>query len=57
MARVIDAVRKGEADAGVLRASFIPPVQMRQLRLVARQRQKLVGTVRAINTATALPAC
>ena len=31
------------ARAGLLRASFIPPVQMRQLRLVARQRQKLVG--------------
>lgn len=27
------------ARAGLLRASFIPPVQMRQLRLVARQRQ------------------
>ena len=26
------------ARAGLLRASFIPPVQMRQLRLVARQR-------------------
>ena len=31
------------ARAGLLRASFIPPVEMRQLRLVARQRQKLVG--------------
>lgn len=31
------------ARAGLLRASFIPPQQMRQLRLVARQRQKLVG--------------
>ena len=31
------------ARAGLLRASFIPPVQLRQLRLVARQRQKLVG--------------
>lgn len=31
------------ARAGLLRASFIPPLQMRQLRLVARQRQKLVG--------------
>jgi hypothetical protein len=29
--------------AGLLRASFIPPLLMRQLRLVARQRQKLVG--------------
>jgi transposase len=31
------------ARAGLLRASFIPPLAMRQLRLVARQRQKLVG--------------
>ena len=31
------------ARAGLLRASFIPPVEFRQLRLVARQRQKLVG--------------
>jgi transposase len=31
------------ARAGLLRASFVPPVQLRQLRLVARQRQKLVG--------------
>ena len=31
------------ARAGLLRASFIPPVDLRQLRLVARQRQKLVG--------------
>jgi transposase len=31
------------ARAGLLRASFIPPVDFRQLRLVARQRQKLVG--------------
>ncbi|BAO80236.1 transposase and inactivated derivatives [Serpentinimonas raichei] len=31
------------ARAGLLRASFIPPQLMRQLRLVARQRQKLVG--------------
>jgi hypothetical protein len=29
--------------AGLLRASFIPPLSMRQLRLVARQRQKPVG--------------
>ena len=29
------------ARAGLLRASFIPPLLMRQLRLVARQRQKL----------------
>ena len=31
------------ARAGLLRASFIPPLRMRQLRLMARQRQKLVG--------------
>ena len=31
------------ARAGLLRASFIPPVALRQMRLVARQRQKLVG--------------
>ncbi len=31
------------ARAGLLRASFIPPLQMRQLRLVARQRQRLVA--------------
>ena len=31
------------ARAGLLRASFIPPLEFRQLRLVARQRQKLVG--------------
>lgn len=31
------------ARAGLLRASFIPPPLMRQFRLVARQRQKLVG--------------
>jgi transposase len=35
------------ARAGLLRASFVPPVQMRQLRLVARQRQKLVGMLSA----------
>lgn len=29
--------------AGLLRGSFIPPAMMRQLRLVSRQRQKLVG--------------
>lgn len=29
--------------AGLLRASFIPPAKMRELRLIARQRQKLVG--------------
>lgn len=31
------------ARAGLVRGSFIPPAQMRQLRLVSRQRQKLVG--------------
>ena len=29
--------------AGLLRASFIPPAKMRELRLIVRQRQKLVG--------------
>jgi len=31
------------ARAGLLRGSFIPPAIMRELRLIARQRQKLVG--------------
>jgi transposase len=31
------------ARAGLLRGSFIPPVELRNLRLVARQRQKLGG--------------
>lgn len=31
------------ARSGLLRASFIPPKDFRELRLVARQRQKLVG--------------
>jgi transposase len=31
------------ARAGLLRGSFIPPAQIRHLRLVARQRQKLTG--------------
>jgi transposase len=31
------------ARAGLLRGSFIPPAKMRELRLVSRQRQKLVG--------------
>ena len=31
------------ARAGLLRASFIPPLLMRQLRLVARQRQEVVS--------------
>jgi len=35
------------ARAGLLRGSFIPPVDLRQLRLVARQRQKLVGMLSA----------
>ena len=35
------------ARAGLLRASFIPGAQFRQLRLVARQRQKLVGVLSA----------
>ena len=35
------------ARAGLLRASFIPCAQFRQLRLVARQRQKLVGACSA----------
>src|SRR6266700_252560 len=33
------------ARAGLLRGSFIPPVALRELRLIARQRQKLVGTL------------
>ncbi len=31
--------------AGLLRGSFIPPEKMRQLRLIARQRQKLSGCI------------
>lgn len=31
------------ARAGLLRRSFVPPAMLRELRLVARQRQKLVG--------------
>lgn len=31
------------ARAGLLRGSFIPPVELRNLRLIARQRQKLGG--------------
>ncbi|WP_395402598.1 IS110 family transposase [Pseudoduganella sp. UC29_106] len=31
------------ARAGLLRASFVPPTALRELRLIARQRQKLVG--------------
>jgi transposase len=35
------------ARAGLLRGSFIPPARLRELRLVARQRQKLVGQLAA----------
>lgn len=31
------------ARAGLLRGSFIPPAKLRELRLISRQRQKLVG--------------
>jgi len=31
------------ARAGLLRGSFVPPAQLRELRLISRQRQKLVG--------------
>lgn len=31
------------ARAGLLRNSFVPPAKMRELRLISRQRQKLVG--------------
>ena len=31
------------ARAGLLRSSFVPPATLRELRLIARQRQKLVG--------------
>ena len=33
--------------AGLLRGSFVPPVQLRELRLIARQRQKLTGMLAA----------
>ena len=33
--------------AGLLRGSFVPPIQLRELRLVARQRQKLAGQLAA----------
>lgn len=33
------------ARAGLLRNSFVPPTQLRELRLISRQRQKLVGTL------------
>ena len=35
------------ARAGLLRASFVPPAMLRELRLIARQRQKLVGQLAA----------
>lgn len=35
------------ARAGLLRGSFIPPAHLRELRLVSRQRQKLVGQLAA----------
>ncbi|MDB5967568.1 MAG: family transposase, partial [Hydrocarboniphaga sp.] len=31
------------ARAGLLRRSFVPPAKLRELRLIARQRQKLIG--------------
>lgn len=33
--------------AGLLRGSFMPPADLRELRLIARQRQKLVGQLAA----------
>jgi transposase len=35
------------ARAGLLRGSFVPPMQLRELRLISRQRQKLVGQLAA----------
>jgi transposase len=35
------------ARAGLLRGSFVPPAKRRELRLIARQRQKLVGQLAA----------
>jgi transposase len=35
------------ARAGLLRGSFIPPARLRELRLVSRQRQKLVSQLAA----------
>ena len=35
------------ARAGLLRGSFIPPAEIRHLRLIARQRQKLGGMLSA----------
>lgn len=37
------------ARAGLLRGSFVPPAKLRELRLIARQRQKLVGQLAAEN--------
>ena len=33
------------ARAGLLRNSFVPPAKLRELRLISRQRQKLVGQI------------
>ena len=35
------------ARAGLLRGSFVPPAKLRELRLIGRQRQKLVGQLSA----------
>lgn len=35
------------ARAGLLRGSFVPPAKLRELRLISRQRQKLVGQLSA----------
>ena len=35
------------ARAGLLRGSFVPPMQLRELRLISRQRQQLVGQLAA----------
>jgi transposase len=35
------------ARAGLLRGSFVPPMQLRELRLISRQRQKRVGQLAA----------
>ena len=37
------------ARAGLLRGSFVPPAKLRELRLIARQRQKLVGQLASEN--------
>lgn len=36
--------------AGLLRGSFVPPAKLRELRLISRQRQKLVGQLSAEKT-------